>query len=498
MGKLRPERSPTLEELTAEGYEPRVVVLFSDDVAWPYEVGVERHFEPDVRQPWERIAAEFPGVTLTPLFHSPGPDAIRATVRRARARSPDYRPPNFLAWFAVDCPAGVDPDAVARRLAKLPRVRRAYVQSPPAAPPFVHPQDDPLFTRQQYLERGPKGVGVRSAWRHARGDGTGVRFVDVEQGWRLDHEDLPKRPHLPLHGESRYFMRHGTSVLGVVLAVDNSVGMVGIAPGVRAELVSEWYRLHLPPGSPRPARLVHSPAGAVLRAASLLEPGSVLLIESQLGTSLDGIYYGRPLECDEQALEAIRLATQLDIVVVEAAGNTADAQDGKQGFGDLDAADTWATLSRDDPDSGAILVAASKWHATSGRSLDGYHLRTSDSNYGTRVDCFAWGDGVVSLAMPEDPAEEGGALPAGYRDDFGGTSSAAAIIAGVAALVQGLLRAKRKPPLRPKEMRALLSDPELGTRALTAPPEEVGSKQDLHLGVMPDLAKIVPRLLFTR
>jgi len=63
------------------------------------------------------------------------------------------------------------------------------------------------------------------------------------------------------------------------------------------------------------------------------------------------------------------------------------------------------------------------------------HQRWLRSNYGSRVDCYAWGEGVFTTT-----SDTNGQAPATnlYRDDFGNTSAATAIIAGVALSVQGM------------------------------------------------------------
>src|SRR6185503_18176694 len=89
-------------------------------------------------------------------------------------------------------------------------------------------------------------IDARWAWQQANGEGAGVGFVDLEEDWNLDHEDLKdKRPTLS-YGDNRYVMDgfsgdHGTAVLGTVVGIDNTVGIVGIAPGVTSVQVVSRY-----------------------------------------------------------------------------------------------------------------------------------------------------------------------------------------------------------------------------------------------------------------
>src|SRR5262249_52764683 len=57
-------------------------------------------------------------------------------------------------------------------------------------------------------------------------EGQGIGVVDLEQGWRLSHEDLAARAPTPIsgvnHDGSRGYMdNYGTAVLGDIAADDN-------------------------------------------------------------------------------------------------------------------------------------------------------------------------------------------------------------------------------------------------------------------------------------
>ncbi len=59
------------------------------------------------------------------------------------------------------------------------------------------------------------------------------------------------------------------------------------------------------------------------------------------------------------------------------------------------------------------------------------HKRLYFSNYGSRIDTYAWGENVTTTAL------------SGYTSYFNGTSSASSIIAGAAVNLQGI--AKKSP-----------------------------------------------------
>jgi hypothetical protein len=82
------------------------------------------------------------------------------------------------------------------------------------------------------------------------------------------------------------------------------------------------------------------------------------------------------------------------------------------------------------------------------------HKAVSSTNFGSRVDCQGWGAKVATTGGP------------GYQDyveNFNGSSSATAMIGGVAASLQGAHRSAYGHQLPPNDLRHLLSDASLGT-----------------------------------
>jgi hypothetical protein len=76
----------------------------------------------------------FPDIKVFPLFDSVSEGELRALVAAASAHDDRYHPPNFFSFFAVQAPADVDPQLVARELTRWKAVQEAYVQSPPTKP----------------------------------------------------------------------------------------------------------------------------------------------------------------------------------------------------------------------------------------------------------------------------------------------------------------------------------------------------------------------------
>ncbi|SER75593.1 Subtilase family protein [Nitrosomonas sp. Nm51] len=333
-----------------------------------------------------------------------------------------------------------------------------------ATDPVVNPADDPFNASQNYQDPAPDGIDARWAWTQLNGEGAGVGFVDLEQGWFLNHEDYANKSPALLYGDNRdgigtYVGNHGTAVLGEVSADDNTVGVVGIAPSVSSvNVTSHWDTASSSSGNV---------ADAIVGALPTLQPGDVLLLEIQKGLL--------PTETDVADFDAIRLAVALGIIVVEAAGNGGvDLDNYTDGGGNF----VLSRASADFKDSGAIMVGASF------SSLP--HNRIGFSNFGSRIDCYAWGENVTTAGYG-DLDNGGGDNNRTYTGSFNGTSSASPIVTGAAVILQGLYKANTPGRLSPSRMRDLLSNPATGT---PQGPDVAG-----FIGVMPDLRSIIENTL---
>jgi len=538
-------------------YRPRVVVKFRERDT-PYD-DAAMQYSPDSYlklEDWKKLEQTFQNISIERLFVSLPPERIKGLAERrptdhnthkiARAERTSetvYRPPNFLTYFGVRCPLGVNPHAVANALAALDVVEVAYVESPPTRPPAVNPSNDPLyppnwsrldsngapypFVGQSYLTPAPVGIDAKYAWdiekpppagfSKSGGDGRGLHFVDIEQGWTLNHQDLTAANIPPSNGGNLYYPGHGTAVLGIVRAVDNSIDCVGIAPNVTStHVVSEW-RVD-PDGG-----FDHNRADAIATAISMLSFGDVLLLEMQ--TDVYG-YFGNnqdpqtfsnlPVEIQQTIFDLIKTGTDMhDIVIVEAAGNGGmDRPEVNYDGYDLDGfpwgasrtvvkdatTSTRATISglnRSSPqwqpsqDSGAIMVAGGQVVIPQGgvtalsSPANWQWTRWTPSNYGSRIDCFAWADAIVTIG-----GQTG--LTTDTTDSFFGTSGASAIIAGAALAVQGLAQANHGFRFDPLSLRSILSDLTIGTRSGNSTGANLNADK---IGVMPDLRNIIAQRL---
>jgi hypothetical protein len=349
----------------------------------------------------------------------------------------------------------------------VPEVDLAYAELA-VTKPQSPPDDNPLAAQQGYLDEADTGIGARLVWDQLEGDEIDVGLVDVEQDWFLEHQDFENKNFELIHGDNRrefdedHDGRHGTRVLGVLIAENNALGGIGIAYGIKSVGLVSHYKhaektdLHVAEG--------------IAPAITQMKPGDVLLLE----VDRDGL----PTEIDDADFDAIRLASAHGIVVVEAAGNKgSDLDDLKHAkSGDL-------ILRRKPPDqgfrdSGAVLVGAAK------PSLP--HNWFYGSNYGSRVDCYAWGDLMWTCDVDLELADGQNDSGESYTGEFGNTSGAAAIVAGAALVLQWKYQSTGSR-LSPLQMRRLLSDPDLGTPQ--GPLDE-----DKTIGVMPNLPKLFEEL----
>ncbi len=465
--RIRPDPAEFLP-----GYQPRVVVKFRDeDGTLPKAAMAAAPGNPSLLVPlqMQRLWESFPEIAVEWLFSSVPQNQVREMVRAARsvetdgAKSTDGGQarmiPDLEKFYSVQVPSGVDPQEVIAAAEAIEGVEEVYLQSPPTPPP-VNPGDDPRSGSQGHLDAAPEGIDARFAWTLGGGDGSGVGFVDLEQGWDLDHEDLIGAGITLISGvKYRPTDKHGTAVLGIVLGQDNQHGGLGIAPHVRARVVSQH----------RTSDFKNFKTGdAILSAAFEMRAGDVLLLEAQtrLGSS-DFL----PVEVDSDVRAAISIATSLGIIVVEAAGNGGTDLDTfphpKYGF----------IFRRGHPDfreSGAIMVGA----ATSAHPHARYTREDLPSNYGSRIDCYGWGESIDTT---------GGDRPGKnhYTSNFRGTSGASAIVAGAAVALQGIVKGRGSQPWTPEHMRDALSNPNPQVNTPSANPATD------RIGVMPNLRGIV-------
>ncbi|HVJ81609.1 MAG TPA: S8 family serine peptidase [Planctomycetia bacterium] len=426
----------------------RVVIKFRRGVDIPYQPGTPAHLPQPERSAWLDLVAQFPGIVLGPYFTSVNETRLRALEQANLIVSPSIR---LTSFFAVTCPPGVPPHPILGAVLQWQFVEDAYVEAGPTPPP-VNPSDDPRNVSQGFQNPAPLGIDARWVWPEA--DGAGAAIVDVEQGWTLHHEDLTAAGVGLISGLNSDWFPHGTSVLGVVAGMDNSKGGMGIAPGAAVRVVSQWR-----------TSTVYKTGDAVISALAVMSFGDVLLVEAQTEQPPGSGYV--PVEVESCAFAALVTAFNNGVLVVEAAGNGSvnlDAYKNKEGKLVL------KTTHTEFCDSKALMVGASR-SATP-------HFRTGSSNFGKRIDCYAWGENVDTCG-----SDVTGTNTTAYVSSFGGTSSAAAIVAGAAVLIQSWQTQMGRPKFGPADLHSLLRDGGLNTPS-AAPMAD-------RIGVMPNLRAII-------
>jgi serine protease len=460
-----PKRT-TPEDITK--YLQRLVVKLRDDVRVPKNKAKSDAYQDVLESEMKKLPIGYQKLDISPMFAISYLGKIRNLIEWAKKLNPEYRPPVFETYFFIFVPYHMDPRALVSVLSGLGIVETAYVE-PSYGEPSAYSGVTPDDSRQVYLNAAPVGIGAESAWQKG-GDGKGIKFIDIERSWYLEHEDLLNADGQPkvklMDGidldNAPLLEEHGTSVLGITVASDNGRCCVGIAPNVKSVEVVSYEQLN---GQ-------NLPAAIAFAANELKNLQGVLLIEVQITNP--GYL---PVEATQANFHAIELATAANVIVVEPAGNGGSSKYPKKGNLDNYSRNGDYILRRGDPsfkDSGAIMVGAAK---------PGTLSRASISNYGSRVDCFAQGENVFTLGTPDYT---------GYltKPDFNGTSAASAIIAGAALSIQSIAKAGRGP-LNPKNLRALLSDP---TRNSSNPLDCNTASRNGSLdkiGVMPNLRWII-------
>ena len=362
-----------------------------------------------------------------------------------------------------------DPDEavrVMRELAATSGVEKVYPKRKSYVAGLATVPD--LTGKQGYLYSNETtgGLNAQAAWT-AGAKGSGVMAVDAEFEWNYAHLDLPltwgednwsavscyPTPSASCLGD----LAHGTAVAGIIASLENAHGTTGFAP-----------QLDIKTTMPVASALFEFTNGITNPPFDQeMPPGSIFIIESQVPGRLSGgncsgmteaDQYGcTPEETDPEFYAAIEQATAAGVLVVEAVGN-----------GSLNLEDPAVYWPQEvhlyEHDSGSVLVGASQGPN---------HQKISFSNCGSPVDAYAWGQGVVTTAYPYGGSTgpytwetiPGGPNPpnddnnAYFTNKFGGTSSATAMVAGAAALMQSYTKnlMGQKRYLTPAKLRQILS-----------------------------------------
>jgi subtilisin family serine protease len=339
-----------------------------------------------------------------------------------------YQKSGRARFVTLTFPPEAETPRIADELRGLPEIEEA-VAVPQIGPPCA-PIDEPLMgTTDQATDIfcGPDGCletqwyifrcGINRAWDKATG--IGVTIADIDWGFNAHHEDLESRIQLtrsvvPLTNSGDVAngqkCAHGTAALGLAGARVNHLGMAGIAFNANLWAIQAGTDA-----------VVNFDLWAEAIYFVIDEPSDgpkVIILEIQTRKCGN-------IEMNAGIRQAIADAINARIVVCVPAGNgnrTFDAGIGDDG--------------NPIPPTGSILVGATRFHSSQNIA--------ANTNRGSRVVVYAPGDPNHDVTC--------GLSNTRYRKGFGGTSSAVAKVAGVAALML-----ERNPNLTHDQIRSILA-----------------------------------------
>jgi subtilisin family serine protease len=253
----------------------------------------------------------------------------------------------------------------------------------------VFPANDGFYP----LQWAPTAVHAEGAW--ARGwDGTGVRVAILDGGIWDTHRDLLGQidiahstsfvPGQAWNTDVGTFW-HATHVAGIVAALDNNIGTVGIAP--RATLIG--------------VKVLHNGSGSFAAIISGIAYAATPISEGGAGADIINMSLGASF--DRQGKDAAELAVALGRATTYAyqRGVTVVASAGNDAF-DLDHTNNLITLPAMSPHVIAVSATSPRDWGHGSTNLD---VPTTYTNFGQSVIAFAGpgGDFVVPPAACPTP-----------------------------------------------------------------------------------------------
>lgn len=408
-------------------------------------------------------------------------EAIATAAGLAQIEAIDGVPSAYV--FQVTADAVANPLKLANRLARLPQVLLVEPNVVVPAQEYYRPQDS-LYPEQWYLQHGGgpslatgSHISIEAAWDITRGSRDVVVAV-IDDGFDLNHpdfngagklvapRDLKEIDGVPLPAGAE---NHGTPVAGLAIAEENGQGIVGVAPGCAFMPI-------------RYSGLIDDQSIETMFAWAVNNGAAV--ISCSWGPV--GIRFSLSLR---QRAAITRAATRgrdgKGCVVLFAAGNANRPLNGtidERGWPNnaLQGSTAWLNGFAVHPDVIAVSACSS------------LSQKSAYSNWGREVSvCAPSNNAVPALFLPQRGLVNSGPLirqppgqgvlssdrlgSLGYASgdfvrNFGGTSSACPVVAGVAALMLSA-----NPDLTARQVRQILqntadkivdrqADPQLGLR----------------------------------
>lgn len=239
------------------------------------------------------------------------------------------------------------------------------------------PKTNPLYAQEWYLE----AIDVNNTYKNGI-TGTGALVAVIDTGCQIDHPDLQKNivgwynAADPASGNVTDIDGHGTHVAGIIAAVDNNTGVVGVAPDASLYIIKADHN------------------GGYFYSSDIIR-GINKAIE--VGADVINMSFGNEYH-NEDIEEALERATANGTLCVAAAGN--------EHLGT------------------PHYPAANKCVVGVGGYNYSRHL-CNNSNFGVNANIVAPGENIWSTYISGDYIS------------YSGTSMASPVVAGVAALIYG-------------------------------------------------------------
>lgn len=430
------------------------------------------------------------GLDVAPLI---GGELSKAVDRRKQLEQQLRRElPDMTTYLSATNLAGLsraDLGWLIDELNQLPSVEIAYLE-PVAVPAMfdeIIPPPPPsnscknlrvprglgdLTAFQGYHGPPPEGIGVAEARFYPGGYGEGVRVIDIEGGYNK-HADLPDL--FQVIGHATYYKDHGTAVLGVLGAQDNGWGMTGIVPeasiGLRGIVNNNLH------GGWSDAMEAPNNVAWHIYWAGMHSLNGVVLIELQrsapeeVDCPCSTNCALAPVEFWPADFDAIVSAVANGATVIEAAGN---------GGRSLDHPVLGGAFAQD---SGAIMVSGS---LDDGVTPD-CPIGGQAPNFGSRIDVHSWSENVATTGHSFSNNVFNAAGECFDYRYFNGTSSASAIVAGAATLLNAVYREEHGQAPDPGVLRQIMID--------TGSPPLPGPMVEQWIGTHPDLGAAIQAIL---
>ena len=371
-------------------------------------------------------------------------------------------------YVRVGLPPGFAPETIVRILDNLPEVAFATIE-----PEWDMEPSSPAYAGE---------TGINSVPVSGKHRGEGVMLCVLERSYYQDHALFQKAPNAKGKLGSLYplpkgvlNLMHGTNTLGV-LCPDNPK-LRGICPDADVLVASTFSGPWSGTGSDcyrTPVHYAIDYVGGRLQGGKPKVPaGSLVLIEAAAKTK-GGVQV--PVDYAVDVRRCLRtFASVFGITVVLPAGN------GGQDLGTILAPDLVdGTSLRIWLGGGPKIKRNHSLAVMVGAGDPEDHSRWVDdvspgvgSNFGTRVDCQGWGRGVLTVGEIPDLTIE-----------YGGTSAASAMVAGVITCMQGA--AKPVGSLTPEHIRGMFGERDAQGNLKYGKGDKKG-----EIGPLPNLTKLI-------